>query len=101
MSYGYWMDKHTKHHANPNHDDLDPDVGPGVLVWSPEAATGRTGFAGWLTRNQAWLFLPVWTLLGLSRRRDSIRGGRAGTVKHRRAEAILLTVHLAGYFSLL
>jgi fatty acid desaturase len=41
MSYGYWMDKHTKHHANPNHDDLDPDVGPGVLVWSPAAARGK------------------------------------------------------------
>ena len=35
MSYGYWMAKHTKHHANPNHDDLDPDVGPGVLVVEP------------------------------------------------------------------
>src|SRR3569833_133502 len=27
MSYGYWMDKHTKHHANPNHDDLGFVVG--------------------------------------------------------------------------
>ena len=29
MSYGWWMDKHTRHHNNPNHDDLDPDVGAG------------------------------------------------------------------------
>jgi fatty acid desaturase len=24
MSYGWWMDKHTRHHANPNHEDRDP-----------------------------------------------------------------------------
>jgi fatty acid desaturase len=101
MSYGYWMDKHTKHHANPNHDDLDPDVAPAVLVWSPEAARGRSGFAGWLTRYQAWLFLPLLTLLGLSLRRDSIRALLAGTVKRRRMEAILLTVHIVGYVSVL
>jgi fatty acid desaturase len=93
MSYGYWMDKHTKHHANPNHDDLDPDVGPGVLVWSREAARGR----GFLTRYQAYFFFPLLTLLGLSLKRDSIRALRAGTVKRRGLEATLLGVHLIGY----
>ena len=94
MSYGYWMDKHTKHHANPNHDDLDPDVGPGALVWSREAAVGK----GFLTRHQAWFFFPLLTLLGLSLRRDSIRALRDGTVTKRRAlEAVLLGAHLLGY----
>jgi fatty acid desaturase len=93
MSYGYWMDKHTKHHANPNHDDLDPDVGPGVLVWSPEAARGK----GFLTRYQAWFFFPLLTLLGLSLKRDSIRALRAGTVKRRGLEAALLAAHLVFY----
>jgi fatty acid desaturase len=93
MSYGYWMDKHTKHHANPNHDDLDPDVGPGVLVWSREAAQGK----GFLTKYQAWFFFPLLTLLGLSLRRDSIRALVTGTVKRRRAEALLLATHLIAY----
>jgi fatty acid desaturase len=101
MSYGYWMDKHTKHHANPNHDDLDPDVGPGALVWTQSAAAERTGFGAWLTRYQAWLFFPLLTLLGLSLRRESIRALMSGRVKNRRAEAVLLTVHIAGYLSLL
>ena len=82
MSYGHWMSKHTKHHANPNHDDLDPDVGPGVLVWSREAARGR----GFLTRHQAFFFVPLLTLLGLSLTRDSVRALRDGTVKRRRLE---------------
>src|SRR3954447_4128264 len=93
MSYGYWMDKHTRHHANPNHGDLDPDVGPGLLVWSREAARGK----GLLTRYQAYFFFPLLTLLGLSLKRDSIRALRAGTVKRRRLEAALLAAHLAGY----
>src|SRR3954471_23693235 len=93
MSYGYWMDKHTKHHANPNHDDLDPDVGPGVLVWSREAARGK----GFLTRYQAYFFFPLLTLLGLSLKRDSLRAIRTGTVKRRRLEATLLAVHFIGY----
>src|ERR1700754_734268 len=47
MSYGWWMDKHTRHHANPNHEGLDPDVEPGALVWTGEQAlstdSGRFG----------------------------------------------------------
>jgi fatty acid desaturase len=91
MSYGYWMDKHTKHHANPNHDDLDPDVGPGLLAWN--AASAR----GFLGRYQALLFFPLLTLLGLSLKRDSIRALRAGTVKRRGLESVLLGVHLVFY----
>ena len=97
MSYGYWQQKHTRHHANPNHDDLDPDVGPGVLVWNTDAARQRRGFGAVLTRYQAWLFFPLLTLLGLSLRRDSIAALRAGTVKRRGAEAALLGTHLVAY----
>jgi fatty acid desaturase len=95
MSYGYWMDKHTKHHANPNHDDLDPDVGPGVLAWSPENARGFVG------KYQAYLFFPLLTLLGLSLKRDSVRALRNGTVRNRRTEAVLLAGHFAFYLAAL
>jgi fatty acid desaturase len=101
MSYGYWMDKHTKHHANPNHDDLDPDVGPAALVWTQDDARDRHGFQAWLTRNQAWLFFPLLTLLGISLRKDSVSALLAGTVKHRRLESVLLGVHFVGYLAAL
>ncbi|BBH64110.1 delta fatty acid desaturase [Actinoplanes sp. OR16] len=91
MSYGYWMDKHTKHHANPNHDDLDPDVGPGVLVWNEENAHG------FIAKYQAYLFFPLLTLLGLSLKKDSVRALLDGTVKRRTTEAALLIAHFAGY----
>ena len=102
MSYGYWMDKHTKHHANPNHDDLDPDVAPAVLVWSAEAAQARRGgFNRWLTRHQAWLFFPLLTLLGLSLKKDSIKALHRGGIKRRGAEAALLALHLIAYVTAL
>ena len=66
MSYGWWNDKHNRHHANPNHTDKDPDVGDGILVWTLEQAEGRTGLHGWLTRNQARIFFPLLTLEGLA-----------------------------------
>ena len=28
MGYGWWQDKHTRHHANPDNEGLDPDVAP-------------------------------------------------------------------------
>jgi fatty acid desaturase len=97
MSYGYWMAKHTKHHANPNHDDLDPDVGPGVVVWSRDAARGR----GFLAAYQAWFWIPLLTLLGISLRKDSVAALRAGTVKRPRLEGGLLAAHAVLYLSAL
>ncbi|AGL20079.1 fatty acid desaturase [Actinoplanes sp. N902-109] len=102
MSYGYWQDKHTRHHANPNHDDLDPDVAPAVLIWSQDAARRRRSpFQRWLTRHQAWLFFPLLTLLGLSLHRDSILALASRSVKHRGREAVLLALHIVCYLGAL
>jgi fatty acid desaturase len=73
MSYGWWNDKHNRHHANPNHSDKDPDVAAGVLVWTLDQANGHTGPHGWLIRHQAGIFFPLLTLEGLSLRISSVR----------------------------
>jgi fatty acid desaturase len=97
MSYGWWQDKHTRHHNNPNHDDLDPDVAPDVLVWSQDAARRKRGVRRVLARHQAALFFPLLTLLSLSLRRSSIAALCAGTVKHRTIESLLIAAHASGY----
>ncbi|GGL16054.1 fatty acid desaturase family protein [Mangrovihabitans endophyticus] len=101
MSYGWWMDKHTRHHNNPNHDDLDPDVAPEVLIWATASALGRRGLAGFVTRHQAGLFFPLLTLLGLDLKISSIKALRAGAVKRPGLEVGLLIVHAAAYFTAL
>jgi fatty acid desaturase len=101
MSYGWWMDKHTRHHNNPNHDDLDPDVAPELLIWATESALGRRGLAAFVTRHQAGLFCPLLMLLGIDLKVSSVKAIRAGVVKRRRLEAALLIVHFAVYLSVL
>ncbi|MGO1165963.1 MAG: fatty acid desaturase family protein [Janibacter sp.] len=98
LSYGWWMRKHSRHHANPNKVDADEDIRPGVLLFTPEDAARRTGIAGWLTARQGWLFFPLLTLEGLNLHVSAIRtvvGDRE--VTHRRAEAALLMVRLVGW----
>lgn len=66
MSQQWWNDKHNRHHAHPNHIEKDPDVRADILVFTQKQAVGRTGFRGWLTRHQAWLFFPLTTLEGIA-----------------------------------
>jgi fatty acid desaturase len=43
LSYGWWVDKHNRHHAHPNEVGKDPDIEPGVLVYTGWQARLRTG----------------------------------------------------------
>ncbi len=64
MSHGWWVDKHNRHHGNPNHQDLDPDIDVGVIAYSEEQALAKTGIARWIVSHQAGLFFPL--LFGLA-----------------------------------
>ncbi|MDP9819333.1 fatty acid desaturase family protein [Spirilliplanes yamanashiensis] len=101
MSYGWWMDKHTRHHANPNHDDLDPDVAPEVLIWATESAVGRRGLKAFVTRHQAGLFFPLLTLLGIDLKVSSVKAVLRGDMKRRGLEGGLLALHAALYLTAL
>lgn len=93
LSYGWWMRKHSRHHANPNKVDADEDIRPGVLLFTPEEAARRTGVMGWLTARQGWLFFPLLTLEGLNLHASAIQTvARGRDVSHRRSEAAFLAV---------
>jgi fatty acid desaturase len=104
MSYGWWMDKHTRHHANPNHEGLDPDVEPGALVWTGEQAMASRGLTRLVNRHQAALFFPLLTLAGLDLRRASLQGllGENGAkVRRRGLELALMGAHAVVYLGAL
>ncbi|MFD8755608.1 fatty acid desaturase family protein [Kitasatospora sp. NPDC059577] len=100
MSYGWWMNKHTRHHANPNHEERDPDVAPDLLVWSQRQARQANGIARFIGRRQAYLFLPLLLLEGLNLSFNSFRALRSPTMKRPVLEGVLLVVHFVAYFGL-
>jgi fatty acid desaturase len=101
MSYGWWMDKHTRHHANPNHEKLDPDVSPDILVWSTGQARASRGLPRLLGRWQAYLFFPLLTLEGFNLHVSGVRALLRPSMKYRWVEASLLLAHFAGYLGAL
>ena len=99
LSIGWWVDKHNRHHANPNKEGHDPDIGEGVLAFTTAQAARRRGpVARAITRNQAFLFFPLLTLEGLNLH---VAGAaylrRARSVKLRHTEIALLAVHTLAY----
>ncbi|MGP4013525.1 fatty acid desaturase family protein [Streptomyces sp. 4N124] len=98
MSYGWWMNKHTRHHANPNHEEKDPDVSPDILVWSRRQASRARGLPRFIGKHQAVLFIPLLTLEGLNLSLSSFRALRHPSMKRPVLEGILLVVHFVLYF---
>ncbi|MEV0335691.1 acyl-CoA desaturase [Nocardia sp. NPDC050717] len=101
LGYGWWQDKHTRHHANPNHEDLDPDVAPDVLVWSRDQARASRGLPRLLGRAQAYLFFPLLLLEGLNLHVAGVRALGNRAVKHRGWEGALLLGHFVVYLTAL
>jgi fatty acid desaturase len=102
LSYGWWIGKHTRHHANPNHVDEDPDIGVGVIAWSEEQAAQRKGkLSRAFAARQAILFFPLLLLEGLQLHVQSIRALWEPDVKSKWIEGLLLAVHTIGYLSVL
>jgi fatty acid desaturase len=98
LSFGWWIDKHNRHHAHPNHESLDPDVAPaGPLIFLPGQAEGRRGMAAWFTRHQAVVFFPILLLEGLNLHVGSFQALRDGTVSARWREGSLLAVHVLAF----
>ncbi len=102
LSYGWWKDKHNRHHAAPNQEGRDPDVAPGAIAFTSAIAMSRTGFAGWFVRRQGWFFFPLLTLEGLNLHIASLRTlVRPGAMAHQRVEAALVISRLAAYIIVL
>ena len=102
LSYDWWVDKHSRHHANPNKEREDPDVGAGVLSFTPDATDERTGLAAKLARYQGYYFLPLLLFEGFSLHVDSFKTIVAGKdVAHRWTEILFVGIRVLGYLAFL
>jgi fatty acid desaturase len=101
LSYGWWNDKHNRHHANPNREGFDPDIGDGALAFTTGQVAARTGAVSrFVAAHQAWLFFPLLTLEGLNLHVQGMTWVLRGAPRrHRRIEIGLLGLHLAVYFA--
>ena len=101
ISFGWWVPKHDRHHTNPNHEDLDPDVGITALAFTPDQANSRHGLVRLLARYQAWLFFPLLLLEAAQLHLASIKAIVRGRDRTNAVEGLLLLVHVAAYFTAL
>lgn len=100
ISYSWWMNKHSKHHANPNTVGKDPDIEPDFIIFQEEHARGLTGFAKFFAKRQGWLFFPALLLEGLNLHVQAFKTVLSpGKVDKRALEIVLLTVRNAGYLA--
>jgi fatty acid desaturase len=59
FSFGWWLSKHNRHHAHTNRPGKDPDITPGVLVYTPGQAEDRAWFGRSFARVQAFALVPL------------------------------------------
>jgi fatty acid desaturase len=97
MSYGWWVQKHNRHHGNPNDVDLDPDIKVGAIAYNDEQAQARRGAGRLAAMYQAYLFFPLTTFLAWSMHVAGFEYLFKETSRYRRLEFGLLAVHAVLY----
>jgi fatty acid desaturase len=99
LSYGWWVDKHNRHHAHPNTEDADPDIAIGALAFSPAQARAAKPLARLIFRYQAYLFFPLLLLEAANLHVASIRALTSRGARPQFWERALITVHALGYLT--
>ncbi len=96
LSYGWWTHKHNSHHRSPNQVGRDPDIAPGGLVFTPDAAAERPRWLAPITRRQGYLFFPMLLLEGANLHAAGLRTlAERPDLPHRRLEAALILARFA------
>jgi fatty acid desaturase len=99
LSYGWWVDKHNRHHAHPNTEDADPDIAVGALAFTAAQARASRGLARLVFRYQAYLFFPLLLLEGVNLHVASIQALTRRAARRRSWERALITIHAVGYLA--
>ncbi len=100
LCFGWWVPKHNAHHAHPNELGRDPDIGDGLVAFTPGEDHGgqRRNLAWLLARWQAPLFFPFMALRSVGLHVSGIRHLLGRSDGRAAPEALLVALH-AAFFS--
>lgn len=102
ISYAWWMNKHTRHHGNPNTVGKDPDISFDAISFRPEDAAAKRGPMRALVRVQGYAFFPMLLLEGANLHWQSIRTYATGSgVKGRWSEGSVFLARFVLYLGVL
>jgi fatty acid desaturase len=96
VSFDWWVGKHNRHHSNPNHEDLDPDISITAVAFTADQASSRHGLIRMLARYQAWLFFPLLLLEAAHLHLASVKAIVGGSGRANLVEGLVLVGHVAG-----
>ncbi len=99
LAFGWWVDKHHRHHAHPNTEGRDPDIAGEALAFTRAQADRRRGAGRLLARHQRLLFFPMLLLEGVALHVASVRALVPVHLPGRGREALLLGLHAAAYLT--
>ena len=101
MSFGWWVPKHNAHHAHPNEVGRDPDIGEGLVVFTPADGLAPRGRSlKWLlTRWQVVLFFPLMLLRSVGIHVSGIQRLLRQRDRGAAMEGVLITMHAALYLT--
>jgi fatty acid desaturase len=97
LSFGWWVDKHNRHHAHPNQEGKDPDIENGALAFTPGEGASWGPVARLFYRYQAYLFFPLLLLEAINLHVVSIRALLGRRDRRRIWERALFAAHVVGY----
>ncbi|MDN5803933.1 MAG: acyl-CoA desaturase [Microlunatus sp.] len=102
ISYSWWMNKHNRHHANPNKIGKDPDIDVDTISFVEEDAAQSRGLLRWITERQGYLFFPLLLLEGLNLHIKSVRSlfARRTKVQGRWLEISVLALRFGAYLAI-
>ena len=99
ISYRWWVSKHNRHHANPNHEDDDPDINIPALAFTVDQALAKRGVRRMVAKHQAYLFFPLLQFEAIMLRVSSLKAVLRREVKRPLLEGSLLSAHIIGYLA--
>jgi fatty acid desaturase len=99
LSFGWWVPKHSQHHATPNQLGLDPDLDAALV---PGANVGKPtrGIAAAFARWQAWLFFPLMLLRSVGLHFYGIQRLVRNRDRAAAVEGSLIALHVALYLTI-